>query len=138
MKKDIEIICGSCSKENTVKLSNELKCKHCEDKITGKKYIRKPWILIPTTIVVLSGVAGGVYIDEKFETDRYPMSIEHSLIENCISSYEKPLDRSNIRKKKEVCICALEDTISDVSYSEYKDSKSLFIRVFGNKAKGCI
>ena len=138
MKKDIEITCGSCSKDNTIKLSNELKCKHCEEEITGKKYIKKPWILIPTTIAVLSGVAGGVYIDEKIETDRYPMSIEHSLIENCISSYEKPLNRSNIRKKKEVCICALEDTINDISYSEYKDSKSLFIRVFENKSRECM
>ena len=68
-------------------------------------------------------MAGGVYIDEKIETDRYPMSIEHSLIENCISSYQKPLNKLDIRKKKEVCICALEDTIDDVSYSEYKDPK---------------
>lgn len=138
MKKDIEITCGNCSKDNTIKLSNELNCKHCEDEITGKKYIKKPWILIPTTIAVLSGVAGGVYIDEKIETDRYPMSIEHSLLENCISSYEKPLRNSHIRKKKKVCVCALEDTIKEVSYGEYKDSKNLFTRVYELKANDCL
>lgn len=138
MKKDIEITCGSCSKENTIKLSNELNCKHCEVEITGKKYIYKPWILIPTTVAVLSGLAGGVYIDEKMETDRYPMTIEHSLLESCISSYKRPLKSSHIRKKKEVCVCALEDSIKEVSYSEYKDSNNMFIRVFELKAKDCI
>ncbi len=138
MKKDIEITCANCSKDNTVKLSSELNCKHCEDEITGKKYIKKPWILIPTTVAVLSGIAGGVYIDEKMETDRYPMRIEYSLLESCISSYERPLRSSQIRKKKEVCICSLEDTIKEVSYSEYKDSNNMFIRVFELRAKDCI
>ena len=138
MKKDIKITCGNCSKDNTVKLSNELNCKHCEEEITGKKYIKKPWILIPTTIAVLSGIAGGVYIDEKIEMDRYPISVEHSLLENCISSYEKPLRNSHIRKKKEVCVCALENTIKEVSYGKYENSKNMFTRVFELKAKECI
>lgn len=138
MENKIKITCSKCSKDNTVKLSDQLNCKHCEEEITGKKYIRKPWILIPTTLAVISGLAGGVYLDEKIETDRFPMAVEHSLIESCISSYEEPLSRSNIRKKKEVCVCALEDTIKDVSYSEYKESHSLFFRVFKNKAEECM
>lgn len=138
MENKIEIVCSKCSKDNTVKLSDKLHCKHCEEEITAKKYIKKPWILIPTTVAVLSGIAGGVYIDEEIETDRFPMAVEHSLIESCIAIDEKPLRRVEIRKKKEICVCALKNTIEEVEYSVYKDNKNLFILSFGKYANECM
>ncbi len=134
----LEINCPNCDEENTVKLSAEIKCKNCEEPLTKIKYgkLKKPFIGTLTAIII--GSVGGHQVVEYFDTDRYPMSIEHSILENCISSYDEPLRTSRIRKKKEVCICALEDTINEVSYSEYKDSNNMFIRVFELKAKDCI
>jgi ribosomal protein L37AE/L43A len=137
-KNKIEIVCSKCSKDNTVKLSDKLHCKHCEEEITSKKYIKKPWILIPTTIAVFSGIAGGVYIDESIETDRYPMAVEHSLLESCISLDERPLRPVNIEKKKEICVRALEKTIKEVEYSVYEDNVNLFMRSFGKHANDCM
>lgn len=137
-KNKIEIVCSKCSKDNTVKLSDKLHCKHCEEEITEKKYIKKPWILIPTTVAILSGIAGGVYIDEKIETDRFPMAVEHSLLESCISLDEKPLRQVDVKKKKEICVCALGRTIKEVEYSVYEDNENLFMRSFGKYANECM
>ena len=137
MNNKIEITCPKCSKDNTVKLSDQLNCKHCEEEITGKKYIRKPWILIPTTLAVLSGVAGGVYIDEKIETDRYPISIEHSIVESCIHADGKIRNKKYVIEKKEICVCALENTIDEISYSEFQNKKYKFTTVFSQQIANC-
>ena len=37
----LNINCPSCSEENTVKLSSEIKCKHCEEPLTFYKTIKE-------------------------------------------------------------------------------------------------
>jgi len=80
------------------------------------------------SIFILGNVSGHHIDDlvEKYnlEIDRYPIKVEHSIIENCISSYEQPLKYNHIRKKKELCIC-------------FEFDNEEFLNIFENKAKKC-
>ncbi len=92
--------------------------------------------------VFILGTVSGHHIDdlvEKYnlEIDRYPIKVEHSIIENCISSYNKPLNRSHIRNKKEVCICALGKTELEYDYENFENDKNEFIEIFENKSREC-
>ncbi len=92
--------------------------------------------------VFILGSVSGHHIDdlvEKYnlEIDRYPIKVEHSIIENCISSYSKPLKRSHIENKKEVCICALDKTELEYDYESFQYNTSGFIEVFESKSREC-
>jgi len=102
---------------------------------------RKKKIVSVLGIFIL-GTVSGHHIDdlvEKYnlEIDRYPIKVEHSIIENCISSYEKPLKRSHIRNKKEVCICALDKTELEYDYESFQHNTNRFIEIFENKSRVC-
>ena len=133
----LEISCPNCDKENIIKLSSEIKCKHCEKSLTKTKYekLKKPFIETLTAVII--GSVGGYQITEYFDTDRYPMNIEHSILENCISSYNEPLRTSHIRDKKNVCVCAFSKTIQDYDYSEFKKSQDKFLVIFKNNLNEC-
>ena len=133
----LNINCPNCDKENTIKLSSSLKCKHCEEPLTKTKYEKLKTPFIGTLTAVIIGSVGGHQITEYFDTDRYPMSIEHSILENCISSYKKPLRTSYIQDKKNVCVCAFSKTIQDYDYSEFKKNQDKFLIIFENKSKEC-
>lgn len=140
-KKQIEklnINCPNCNEENTIKLSSEIKCKKCEEPLTKIKYekLKKPFIGTLTAIII--GSVGGHQIVEYFDTDRYPMSVEHSILENCISSYDEPLSTSIIRNKKDVCVCTFYKTIKEYDYEEYKKNQYDFLNIFESKSRECM
>lgn len=102
---------------------------------------RKKRIASILGIFILGNVSGHHIDDlvEKYnlEIDRYPIKVEHSIIENCISSYEQPLKRNNIRNKKEVCICALDKTELEYDYESFQYDPNGFIEIFEKKSKEC-
>lgn len=139
-KKPIETLninCPNCDEENIVKLSSEIKCKKCEEPLTKTKYgkFKKPFIETLTAVII--GSVGGHQIVEYFDTDRYPMSVEHSILENCISSYDEPLRSSYIRNKKEICVCAFQKTLKEYDYKEYKKNQYGFLNTFETKSREC-
>ena len=139
-KEKIEILnisCPNCDEENTIKLSSEIKCKHCEEPLTKTKYekLKKPFLGTVTAMII--GSVGGHQIVEYFDVDRYPMSVEHSILENCISSYKEPLRISRIRHKKKVCVCAFSKTIKKYDYDEFKKNQDEFLIIFENNSKEC-
>ena len=139
-KKKIETLninCPNCDKENTIKLSSEIKCKHCQEPLTKTKYEKFKEPLIGTVTAMIIGAFGGHQIIEYFDADRYPMNVEHSILENCISSYNEPLRTSQIRHKKEVCVCALSKTIKNYDYDEFKKDQDEFLIIFENNSKEC-
>jgi uncharacterized protein YcfL len=102
---------------------------------------RKNKIASVLSIFVLGSVSGHHIDDlvEKYnlEIDRYPIEVEHSIIENCISSHEKPLKRSHIRNKKEICICALDKTELEYDYDNFMYDNNGFIEIFESKSREC-
>lgn len=134
----LNISCPSCNEENNIKLSSENKCKHCKEPLTKTKYeeLKKPFI--GTLTAILIGSFGGHQITEYFDIDRYPMSTEHSILENCISSYDEPLKTSRIRNKKDICVCAFSKTIEKYDYSEFKKNQNEFLIIFDNMSRECM
>ena len=134
-KSKIKIECPHCAEENTINLSSEIKCKHCDESLIGEKY-RKP--LISAFTAILLGIGGGVALDEYLETDRYPISVEYKIMDNCISSYDKPLAKNIYGKKTDICLCALYKTEKKYNYSEYRENEYKFLNIFEEKAKECM
>lgn len=132
---NLEIDCPHCYEKNKINLSSEIKCKHCDKPLVGEKYT-KP--IMSALTAILLGLGGGFYLDDKFEADRYPISIEYDLINSCVSFYEKPLKEKDYRKKQNVCICTLKYTQEEIDYSEYKESENKFFDIFEEKVKECI
>lgn len=93
--------------------------------------------------IFILGMVSGHHIDdlvEKYnlEIDRYPIKVEHSIIESCISSYDQPLKSSHIRNKKKVCICALGKTELEYDYTRFQYDNTGFIEIFETKSRECI
>jgi hypothetical protein len=137
LSENINISCPNCNEENSVKLSSEIKCKNCEESLTGIKYAKLKKPLIGTFTALMIGGFGGHKAIEYFDTDRYPMSVEHSILENCISSYDEPLRSSYIRNKKEVCVCAFQKTLKEYDYKEFKKNQYGFLNTFETKSREC-
>ena len=131
-KNILEIDCPHCLEENKINLSSEIKCKNCNESLIGEKY-KKPIISVMTAIIL--GIGGGIYLDEKFETDRYPINIEYNIIHSCLSSYEEPLNERYYKNKKRTCVCALGKTENEIDFEEYENK---FLDIFEDKAKECI
>lgn len=142
MNDRLELICEKCAKSETVSLAAELRCKQCGAMLTGKKYIKKPWVRIPFLASAVSGIilgiVGSVVVYNKFETNRYPVSVEYSEIQTCISPLHEPLKKPGAGNRQEICICALNETMKTVDYDLYQKDRDLFMAVFQQKAnEGC-
>jgi ribosomal protein L37AE/L43A len=109
----IDVECPHCFKENKINLSTEIKCKHCEKSLIGHKY-RKPFMSAMTALII--GAGGTYYINEQFESNRYPINIEYAIINSCVSYSDRPLLRKDYRNKENICICALKKVQKEIDY----------------------
>ena len=134
-KNILEIDSPHCFEENKINLSSEIKCKYCNEPLIGEKYT-KPIISVMTAIIL--GIGGGIYLDGKFEIDRYSINTEYNIIHNCLSSYDEPLNERYYRIKKERCICALKKTENEIDFDEYDKNENKFLDIFEDKIKECI
>ena len=141
-KNIITVRCPECLEDTSINLSKHLKCKHCEKSLMNSRYI-KPLIKGTSifTTAILIGIGSGIGLDEFFEKDRYPISVEYSIIERSLSSDTTPVSRCRFKSKKEVCFEALENTQKKISYREYKDDPHKFMdeyeaQVFKKKSRG--
>jgi len=132
---NLEIECPHCSKENKINLSTKIKCKHCEKPLIGQKY-RKPFMSAMTALIL--GAGGGYHINEQFQSNRYPLTVENGIINSCVSFYEQPLLHKDYKNKENICICALNKTQEEIDYSEYKKKQITFLNTFELKAKECM
>ena len=131
----MKIECPNCQKENNLKLEAKVKCGSCGEELTGSTY-KKP--IISGMALLTIGVIGGQFVDYAVTDNRYPLKTEYSLIESCANSYEKPVKRRIYSNKKEICLCAMEDTMNEISYIRYKVDKDDFLLAFEKNADNCI
>ena len=86
---------------------------------------------------MIGGFAGH-QIDDFFDKTRYPIAVEYMLIDNCISSDERPMRSSYFYKKTEVCISAFSETIKEYDYDKYEKNRNGFMELFEQKANAYI
>lgn len=132
---NLEIECPHCSKENKINLSTEIKCKHCEKPLIGHKY-RKQFMSAMTALIL--GAGGSYYINEQFESNRYPLNKEYSIIYDCVSYDKRPLLHKYYEEKENICICALNKTQKEIDYSDYKNKQNTFLNIFEANARECM
>ncbi len=125
----------ACSKkERKYFLEIFLKCKAC-DKVLKKQTITNPYKIAALLVVVSYGASN--FIDYAITDNRYPLSVEYEVMEACTSSYSKPLSYGGFSSKKKICLCALEDTMNEISYIRFKSDEKVFLTAFEENAKGC-
>lgn len=122
----IIIECPKCKKKNAVNISEPIECYNCKTVITQKK-VNRPIITVVAALVI--GLTGGHFADDMFEQNRYPIKIEHQILQNCISG-DKLISRYVYQSKASICLKALENTQKQVSFSEFEEDKNKFLKIF--------
>ncbi len=126
----------SCNCQDKAKISTKVEfgCENC-NKVIEKFTIKKPLRLAGLAAVIAYG--GSQFIDYAITDNRYPMKVEYSLLDACISSEKKPLDFNSYGDKKQKCLCALEDTMNEISYIRYKVDRKGFVAAYKKNARMC-
>ncbi len=131
----MDLVCPKCFQDTDLEVQSGVVCKHCNEDISGFKF-RKP--IISSTTAFIFGVGGFFAFDNYvLSEDRYPVAIEYEIIELCTSSYKKPMKIKNFKEKKSACICALEETMKIISYSDINKDESEFMKEFEKNASEC-
>jgi len=124
----------SCGDKAEVVATVEFQCKTCES-IIEKFSIKKP--LKAAGLAAVLAYGGSQFIDYAITDNRYPLSVEYAVLEACSSSYKEPISYSSYGSKKQLCLCALENTMNEISYIRYKVDEKGFLKAFEKNAKSC-
>lgn len=124
----------SCGDKAEVVVTGKIHCKTCAN-IVKRFSVKKP--LKSAGIAALLAFSGSQFIDYAITDNRYPLDVESAILESCASSYEQPLSSSSYRSKKKLCLCALEETMNEISYVRYKVNENGFLKAFESNAKSC-
>lgn len=112
-----------------------LKCAGC-DKVIKYRKITNPYKVAALLVIISYGASQ--FIDYAVTDNRYPLDVEYAVMDSCTNSYEKPMVRRAYGKKKAVCLCALEDTMNEISYMRYQVDEKGFLNAFEENAVNCI
>jgi len=124
----------NCGDKAEVGATVKFHCKTCAN-VIDKFIIKKP--LKAAGLAAILAYGGSQFVDYAITDNRYPLDVEYSVLEACTSSYKKPLSYSSYGSKKKICLCALEDTMNEISYIRYKINEKGFLKAFESNAKSC-
>lgn len=130
----IELECQSCSEVNKIDTNRKIPCQKCAKPITGRRYKVGALAVMP----FLFGAAGFSFVDRQFiEEERYPFKYEYALVDGCINSYPSALNKQNYAEKQDICLCAVELTIGDISFSDFTDDHKSFSKQLVRNIPAC-
>jgi hypothetical protein len=124
----------SCGDKAEIGAIVNFHCKACES-IIEKFTIKKP--LKAAGLAAVLAYGGSQFIDYAISDNRYPLEVEYAVLEACTNSYKQPLSYSSYGSKKGICLCALEDTMNEISYIRYKVNEEGFLKAFERNANSC-
>ena len=135
-KQTIEIECPHCKKENFIKLSSNIHCKHCHATLMQEGYQRKKLYgkFLATTMLSLA-IGGCVVIDKEFI--RYPIEEEYKIINSCITSNKMLQSKENYLKQSKICFCAFMLTEKHITFLEYQMNENAFLSKFSVNIDKC-
>lgn len=123
-----------CGKDSKLGATVQFHCQTCST-ISKKFSVKNP--LKAAAIATVLAFGGSQLIDKAVTDNRYSLSTEYELMNSCISSSTKPLTGGQYEKKKEICLCALEDTMNEISLPKYWLNKDDFLNAFRKNAGKC-
>ena len=124
----------SCGEKAEIGATVKFHCKACAN-VIEKFTVKKP--LKAAGLAAILAYGGSQFIDYAITDNRYQLDVEYAVLEACNSSYSKPVSHSVRGSKSELCLCALEDTMNEISYIRYKVNETAFLTAFENNAKSC-
>ncbi len=124
--------CNDDNRDVNVKVTTY--CCECSS-IMDKFIVKKPLKALGVSLLIAYG--GSNFIDYAISNNRYPLEVETEIFNSCLNSYQKPLKYSNYRNKKQVCLCALQDTMNEISYTRFSIDEDGFLSAFSTNAKDC-
>ena len=135
----MKIECPSCTKPNEIFFNGDISCSECKNSFLGHSYkkIKKPFI--SATAALILGAFGTYKVNQNFFKDeRYPINVEYELIDLCVNSSRVLMNSHQYLKKTETCICSLNKTMKEISFSEINKSELEFSTRFRKNAYECI
>jgi len=137
----MHIECPSCSTENKIEFGENIICSECKKTFSGHTYkkFKKPLISATTALIIGAiGAIGAHRVDKHLlEEKRYPVNVEYELINSCINSSRNPIEKYRYIKKTQICTCALEATMSEVSFKEMNENETAFLSRFRSNINDC-
>jgi hypothetical protein len=130
--------CPSCNKGNDLDIDTAICCSHCETSFDGIKFQKIKSALFGTAMTF---IAGGIIFDKAEDYmfgERLPIALEFEIVQSCVDSDDRSMSSSVYKKKKQSCLCGLEETLDELDYGDFKDSPIKFQALFSRKARQCL
>lgn len=125
----------ACGESEDIVARLSMSCRNCSTKIYDGLFEKPMKSLV---IILLLGYGSSQFIDYAITDNRYPMATEYSIINACLNSHSEPVSYRVYGKKQKICLCAMEDTMNEISYVRYKVQESAFLESFELNAEACI
>jgi hypothetical protein len=129
----------SCSCDNDSENKNKIVdvivyCEACSTQI-AKKTITEPFKVAAILAVLAYGTSQ--FVEYVITDNRYPTRVEFEITRACVSSSQSALRYKSYKEKLDICLCALEDTMNEISYIRFKIDDDGFLKAFRKNTKEC-
>lgn len=133
----MHIECPHCATSNKIEFAEHIICCKCDKSFKGQSFgkLKKPLISAGAALVI--GTVGGVTLDQLMDVNRYPLAVEYAIIDSCLNGSNHSVSISWYQDKREICLCAVQDTIENVPYRDFKSDNSLFLAPFKKAMLDC-
>ncbi|MGF1727825.1 hypothetical protein [Photobacterium nomapromontoriensis] len=131
----MKIECPHCQKDNDIEFAENISCSECNKNFKGYKFSKRK--IVSTSTALLVGALGSHAIATGLDQERYPLDVEYAIVDTCVNSSKNMVSVHWYESKREACLCALEKTENDVSYSDYKSDSSAFLNTFKQYSGKC-
>ena len=134
----MQIECPSCSATNSVNVPGKVVCGECKKPLEGHSYRTSKKPLVSATTALVIGAVGAYQVDKTFfDTHRYPVQFEYELIDLCVNSSRALRGFDAQVEKTNICICALNETMKQMSFREAQKSESELLTRFRKATSTC-
>lgn len=124
----------SCGDKEILKANLKVYCDTCSN-VVYRKHYAKPFKAAAIGALVCYGSLN--FFEYAVTDNRYPLKTEYAILEACTNPNQKPVTRYIYGNRQKICLCALEDTMNEISHLRYLVNKSSFISAFEDNAKSC-
>lgn len=88
--------------------------------------------------ILVIGLVSGQVADFVLFDNRYPMHVEYSIVDACANSNPELVSKNIYIDRRNVCLCAMQDTMNEISYIRYKADKESFLSAFRKNSNECM
>lgn len=136
--------CPSCKKSNEFEAKYSVTCCHCEHKFEVVE--REESSFFKNLLIISALAGGGVYsVDAYKDYRRYDVAVEYAILKLC-SETKREINslslyynqkKNDQKVRYEVCECALKNTQTKVTYSDYQSETIKFMHEFESSFREC-